>query len=353
MCSTSTPLDYAARLSEYENRGECGGVERADSARTIAAKVRRLAALLREAAQVVVHTGAGISTSAGIPDFRGPKGVWTRQQDSAAASGAGSKSKGTAGEVPPSKKRKHNNSPSADSATASSSGEHAMAEGETGEAVGAAAAAAASEEVQWHEAQPTLTHMVLAALLRAGHVTYIISQNVDGLHSLSGVPRASLSELHGNLFVERCAACGAEFTRGCDLGGVGLRPTGRHCGREGCAGVLHDTVLDWEDELPEPDTARAWYHSECAHGLALCLGTSMQMNPASQMPLATRAARGKVAIVNLQRTCKDGVAALLLRAPLDVVMVRPPHASACPSRAYASHYGFLMVVANMQPVLLR
>lgn len=87
--------------------------------------------MIREAKSIVVHTGAGISTSAGIPDFRGPKGVWTLEK------------KGKKSET----------------------------------------------NMTFELAQPTITHMVLVAMVKAKIVQLIISQNVDGLHVKSGLPR--------------------------------------------------------------------------------------------------------------------------------------------------------------------
>jgi mono-ADP-ribosyltransferase sirtuin 6 len=113
----------------------------------------------------VVFTGAGISTSIGIPDFRGPTGVWTLQR---------------AGKPIPKPK------------------------------------------VTFSVARPSLTHMVIVALLRSGKVTYIVSQNVDGLHLRSGVPRSLLAELHGNCFAERCSKCGKEHVRDFEVETVGM-----------------------------------------------------------------------------------------------------------------------------------
>jgi len=88
--------------------------------------------MIREAKQIVVHTGAGISTSAGIPDFRGPNGVWTLEKQG----------------------RKH------------------------------------ETNVTFESAQPTVTHMALVAMVKAKLVQLVVSQNVDGLHLKSGLPRS-------------------------------------------------------------------------------------------------------------------------------------------------------------------
>jgi mono-ADP-ribosyltransferase sirtuin 6 len=97
-----------------------------------------------------------------------------------------------------------------------------------------------------HTQKKTKKHKALVALLRAGKLTYVCSQNVDGLHLRSGVPRAQLAELHGDCFVERCAACGAEYARDFELETVGFKRTGRACAAPGCGGALVDSILDWE-----------------------------------------------------------------------------------------------------------
>ena len=91
-----------------------------------------------------------VQLSPGIPDFRGPKGVWTLEQQ--------------------------------------------------GKKV--------ETEVTFEDAKPTLTHMALLTLVKTGKVKHIVSQNVDGLHLKSGLPREKLSELHGNMFMEKCEKCG-------------------------------------------------------------------------------------------------------------------------------------------------
>ena len=70
---------------------------------------------------------------------------------------------------------------------------------------------------------PTLGHMALVGLLNAGLLKYIVSQNIDGLHLRSGIPRSRLSELHGNMMMEICESCGQEVVRSFDVGGIGFK----------------------------------------------------------------------------------------------------------------------------------
>jgi NAD-dependent SIR2 family protein deacetylase len=173
----------------------------------------------------------------------------------------------------------------------------------------------AVDAVAFQHAVPTLAHMAIVALHREGFVRHVVSQNVDGLHLRSGLPRAALSELHGNLFVEMCASCGREHVREYQIDSVGFKLTGRMC--TACEGPLADKALDWDDALPEPDFSDAIEHSRTA-SLAVIVGSSCQMNPARNLPFRCGKG-GRVAIVNLSRTQKDSRCAISIRAKCDQV----------------------------------
>ncbi|XP_062516686.1 NAD-dependent protein deacylase sirtuin-6-like [Corticium candelabrum] len=258
-------VNYAASLSPYENKGKCGVPEVFDSDEELSRKMDILAEIVGNCQHLVVHTGAGVSTTAGIPDFRGPKGVWTLEK------------KGVAPQT----------------------------------------------DVSFSDARPTPTHMAMVALEREGILKYVVTQNIDGLHLRSGLPRNKFSELHGNVFVERCETCGREYVRKEPTPTVGLKLTGNKCeggGRRGrCRGQLRDTVLDWEDELPQNHLKQAEYHSKQAD-VSLCLGTSLQMMPASGLPLQTLKKNGKLIICNLQPTKHDKKAFLCINGYVDEVM---------------------------------
>ena len=153
-------------------------------------------------------------------------------------------------------------------------------------------------------------------------IQYIITQNVDGLHLRSGVPRENLSILHGDCFIEKCEICEKEYIRDFDIGGVSFKKTGRYCiGVSNsdpslvCGGALRDTILDWEDELPEKDFSKAQSMCESAD-LVIALGTSLRIVPAGTLPLKGKA----FVIVNLQPTPYDSKARLVIRHSVDVVM---------------------------------
>ncbi|KAL1117537.1 hypothetical protein AAG570_003853 [Ranatra chinensis] len=260
---------YSDGLSHYENKGKLGLKEVFDSEETVSAKVDKLAKWMAAADHVVVHTGAGISTSAGIPDFRGPNGVWTLE------------SQGKKPEI----------------------------------------------SLSFNDAVPTKTHMALLKLIQTGKVQYIISQNIDGLHLRSGVPRKYLAELHGNMFVEQCSFCKRQFVRKKATTSVGQKCLGNSCpaqkgGGRSCRGKMHDVILDWEHSLPEKDLELADYHTGISD-LNLCLGTTLQIVPSGNLPLRTKKYRGgKIVICNLQPTKHDKKADLIINTYVDDVMTQ-------------------------------
>ncbi|XP_035971927.1 NAD-dependent protein deacylase sirtuin-6 isoform X3 [Halichoerus grypus] len=198
-------VNYAAGLSPYADKGKCGLPEIFDPPEELERKVWELAQLVWQSSNVVFHTGAGISTASGIPDFRGPHGVWTMEE------------RGLAPKF----------------------------------------------DTTFESARPTQTHMALVQLERVGLLRFLVSQNVDGLHVRSGFPRDKLAELHGNMFVEECVKCKTQYVRDTVVGSMGLKATGRLCtvakarGLRACRGELRDTILDWEDALPDRDLTLA------------------------------------------------------------------------------------------------
>eukprot|EP00538_Stauroneis_constricta_P013573 CAMPEP_0119555088 /NCGR_PEP_ID=MMETSP1352-20130426/7408_1 /TAXON_ID=265584 /ORGANISM="Stauroneis constricta, Strain CCMP1120" /LENGTH=319 /DNA_ID=CAMNT_0007601799 /DNA_START=62 /DNA_END=1018 /DNA_ORIENTATION=- len=284
---------YASRLSDYPRKGICGLPENVDTKRNLTTKLNQLVKLVREAKHLVILTGAGISTSAGIPDFRGPKGIWTLEQKREKAAKREQR-----------KKRKLNAS---NATTNGQDGEEKEKEG--------APKNDAVPSFDFSKANPTLTHKAITALAKRGILKFCITQNVDGLHRRSGLSRDKHAVLHGCAFTEQCSVCKTEHFRDFDTGGMSFKPTGRKCEVESCGGDLLDTLLDWEDLLPEDDLERSESHCEKSD-LALCLGTSLRIEPAGSLPTYAK----RYVIVNLQQTPKDDGASLIIRAPVDTVM---------------------------------
>ncbi|NWI11340.1 SIR6 deacetylase, partial [Crypturellus soui] len=139
--------------------------------------------------------------------------------------------------------------------------------------------------------------------------------------------RDKLAELHGNMFVEECVKCGKQYVRDAVVGSMGLKPTGRLCsvtkgrGLRACRGKLRDTILDWEDSLPDRDLTLA--DEACRKAdLSITLGTSLQIKPSGNLPLITKKRGGKLVIVNLQATKHDRQADLRIHAYVDDVMTK-------------------------------
>lgn len=247
----------------------------------------QLERMFKAANKVVFFTGAGISTAANIPDYRGPNGVWTaRAQGRSAPAG-----------------------------------------------------------VQMHMALPTETHMALKALCcecavqgqQASQEISIISQNVDGLHRRSGIGKESIDELHGNTYRETCWNCSEsdtkEFIRSFQVQDRSINdgscaqcrsrvPSFCHCTArvcDACGHNLKDSIVHFSEPLPSQTIERAFRRSEAAD-LHIVLGSSLTVSPANQLPLATKAKGGKLVVVNLQPTPLDERCDLRIFAKTDAVM---------------------------------
>jgi NAD-dependent deacetylase len=235
-----------------------------------------LARLVAEARDVVVFTGAGMSTESGIPDFRSPGGVWSRMkpiqfQDFVAD-------------------------------------EHKRREAWRRAFSGAAG---------WTGAKPNAGHFAMARLVAAGKVAAVITQNVDNLHQDSGVPADKVVELHGNASYATCLTCGLRHELE-DLREPfeerGEIPVCRSCG-----GVVKVATISFGQPMPPAPMARA-EAATLACELFLVLGSSLVVYPAAGFPLAAKRNGAALAIVNREPTDLDPYADLVLHDEIGAVM---------------------------------
>ena len=238
----------------------------------------KLAEMVRAAARVVVFTGAGMSTESGIPDFRSPGGVWSRMKpiyfDEFRRS------------------------------------EEMRREAWTRVYNGAAG---------WVGAEPNVGHLAVAAQVKAGKVSSVITQNVDNLHQASGVPAERVIELHGNASYITCLECGLrheleDFRE--SFTGAGEIPVCHDCG-----GLVKTATISFGQPLPEDQMARATAET-LACDLFLVLGSSLVVYPAAGFPLMAKRNGAKLAIVNREPTELDAAADLVLHEGIGEVMAR-------------------------------
>jgi NAD-dependent SIR2 family protein deacetylase len=242
---------YTVTPEQIEAQYDFERQETEESVDKLRDKVRQVAALLRESDYCVVYTGAGISTSADIPDFRGPTGVWTL------------KDKGLAW----------------------------------------------TSHKTILEVKPTYAHYAITELAKRGMVKFIVTTNVDGLHWRTGLPDPLLEELHGSLFTELCPRCRQLFRRQFVVYGVGGADhiTGRKC--EWCGEALVDTMVAFcESYRSDLEPVVTEFHARRAD-MALVLGTSMCVQSCAMYPMAV-VEDGNLVLVNLQRTPVDDLASV-------------------------------------------
>ena len=274
----------AAKAARVKEQQEVNATEVEEDETTLRVKIDALADMLREAKHAVVYTGAGMSTAAAIPDYRGPQGLWTLHNKK--GGGSSSAAGGT------------RNAPCAARVVMGQS---------------------------FAETRPTIGHLALAALVRKGLIKQVISQNVDGLHLRSGVPPSKLCELHGNVFRERCPSCGKEYVRPFDVTGKSSfhrHGTERVCERKACnRAELRDTIVYFGESIAPADLSTAMEHSERCD-LAIFFGSSLKVLQHYKFiwQLPPKPQRKRMVIVNLQPTPKDHAAELRLHGRCDTVL---------------------------------
>jgi NAD-dependent deacetylase len=231
-----------------------------------------------EAKRVVVLTGAGISTDSGIPDFRGPQGVWTRNPKAEKLSDI----------------------------------RYYMADPE----VRRLAWQSRLDHTAW-KAKPNAGHLALAALEQRGKLHALITQNIDELHQMAGNSPQKVIEVHGTMRKVVCMSCGmtAPMQKALDRVRAGeADPPCRDCG-----GILKSATISFGQALV-PEVIDAAMRAATEADLFLAVGSTLQVYPvAGAVPLA-RSAGANVVIVNAEPTQFDDIAGAVFRESISKVL---------------------------------
>jgi len=240
--------------------------------------LRTVAGWIDQASRIVALTGAGISTDSGIPDFRGPQGVWTRN-------------------------------PAAEKL---STIQNYLADPE----VRRAAWKGRLEHTAW-TASPNRGHEALVRLERRGKLHALITPNVDELHQIAGNDRDRVIEVHGTIRRVMCWRCGERTPMARTLERVRAGEADPACLR--CGGILKSDTISFGQALVPAVIDRAMQVAGEAD-LLLAIGSTLQVYPvAGVVPLASRAG-ARVVIVNAEPTAMDDVADALLRGPIGEIL---------------------------------
>jgi NAD-dependent deacetylase len=233
---------------------------------------------LREATAVTVLTGAGISTESGIPDFRGPQGVWTKDPEAAALATI------DVYVADPDVRRR--------------------------------AWRSRRDHPAWR-ARPNAGHAALVTLERTGRLRAIVTQNIDGLHQKAGSAPELVIEVHGTMFDAECLTCGMRTPMPEVLARVDRGEDDPPC--LACGGIQKSATISFGQALrPEVFEAAVRAAREC--DLLLVVGSSLSVQPAAGLCLEAVDHGARLVIVNAQETPYDGVADAVIREPIGEVL---------------------------------
>jgi len=233
--------------------------------------------LFKESRRAVAFTGAGISTESGIPDFRSPGGLWTKNMPIEFSDFLRSK------EMRDEAWRK----------------KFAM-------------------EDSFRAAKPGRGHRALAALLQRGKLSTVITQNIDNLHQVSGIPSGNVIELHGNGSYATCLDCGTRY----ELDWVKERfdragGTAPDC--TACDGRVKSATISFGQSMPEEPMRQAEIETLAAD-LFIAIGSSLVVWPAAGFPLRAKRNGARLAILNREATDLDDIADLVIRDDIGDVL---------------------------------
>ena len=232
------------------------------------ALAEQVAGLILDSRHVVAFTGAGISTESGIPDFRGPGGLWTKYDP--------------------------------EEFTIDRFLESTQSRGRMWRML--------SEEF-FREVTPNPAHDALAELERMGKLECIITQNVDNLHQMAGSSPEKVFELHGNMHWGLCLGCEQRYPMERVREWLAEGKEDPPC--PGCGGILKPAGVFFGEPLPMREMEVATHHSRKSD-LFLVIGSTLTVYPAAYMPAYALEAGARLIIINLSPTALDGRATLHL-----------------------------------------
>ncbi len=240
--------------------------------------ISRLGELINDARAILPFTGAGISTECGIPDFRSPGGLWTKNQP-----------------IP---------------------FDQFVARQDMRDEAWRRRFAMESE---FSAARPGRGHQAIAHLYRAGKIPAVVTQNIDNLHQASGIPPEHVVELHGNTTYAVCLDCCRRF----ELAWVKARfdGSGRAPDCPDCGGHIKTATISFGQGMPEAEMQRA-EDLTLACDLFLAIGSSLVVWPAAGFPLMAKRNGAKLAILNRDQTDFDSIADLVIHDDIGTVLAR-------------------------------
>lgn len=237
-----------------------------------------LARLIHTARRIVVFTGAGISTESGIPDFRSPGGIWSKNR------------------VIYFDEFVRSRDARIEAWTRLFNGRKMLM-----------------------GAEPNAGHRAVAKLHERGLLSHVITQNVDGLHQSSGVPDERVIELHGNSTYAKCLECGTRYSLD-DMQTV-FETTGEPPTCEVCGGLVKSATISFGQSMPEREMRRAQEATE-ACDLMIAIGSSLVVYPAAGFPVMAKRLGAKLAILNREPTEMDDIADVVVNAEIGPTLSR-------------------------------
>ncbi len=236
-------------------------------------------ALIDQAAQITVLTGAGISTDSGIPDFRGPNGLWTKNPEAEKASNI----------------------------------RFYMADPD----LRAKNWALRAEGALWANVEPNLGHQTLVKLEDQGKLHTLITQNVDELHQRAGTSADKVVEIHGTTRKVGCLDCDYSADMEVALDRVRAGEPDPCCPE--CEGILKSKTISFGQNLVEDDLYRAEVAAvEC--DLMFAIGTSLAVSPINRVVPVAKQQGAKVIILNGEATEMDQLADVVLNGSISDVL---------------------------------